>query len=301
LELVSSISKEVALSQGYGVEVGGVLLGSVVEAPVPTLRIEAVEMIPRTAQQGTIFMIGPENYDYLAHVRQRAEAYGRTPVGLFRTHLRTGPLQPSISDRGVLVSQFGTATHVLLLIESLETRNAVFFLSEKGQLPDVPVVPEFRFQEGEWATLPGPRADAKRSAQSQPEGDRSNRRTWAILGILAVIAVAACLLMLSFSGAIGPTSLPGSPVRLQVAPDPSGKIVRITWNHASRPFDRASGANLLIDDAGEQQEVPLAIDDLRLGFVEYEPSSPRLRVTLSLNYSGLPPRTETVDWSANGQ
>jgi hypothetical protein len=242
-------------------------------------------------------MIGPEHYEYLSAVRQRAELYDRTPVGLFRTHLRTGPLQPSISDRGVLVTQFGTAPHVLLLIESLETRNAAFFIGENGQLSDLPSVPEFRFHEGDLSTLPGPKVDPDLNVHSDREYDRSHLRAWVMVAGLVMIAVAACVLMLSFSGAIGPTALPGSPVRLQIAPDPSGRAVRISWNHAARPLDKASGATLLIDDGGEQQEIPLAVDDLRLGFVEYEPSSAQVRVTLSLNYPGLPSRTETVDWS----
>ena len=59
LELVGRIRQEMVSAESTGVEIGGVLVGSLPNSYSSTLRIDDIEMIPRSAQDGATFMLDP--------------------------------------------------------------------------------------------------------------------------------------------------------------------------------------------------------------------------------------------------
>ncbi|MFL6546175.1 MAG: hypothetical protein ACJ8LM_13470, partial [Candidatus Udaeobacter sp.] len=147
LELVPRLIREIAAAEKLGIEIGGVLIGSFSESPPATLRIEEFELVPRNADDGPVYMLDAGQRQYLAGVRVGATARGTSAVGLFRSHLRPGPLRPSLADRSLLVGQFKDPVYAVLLIEAREPRMGAFFLALNGQLSTEPAVEEFRFGE----------------------------------------------------------------------------------------------------------------------------------------------------------
>ncbi len=117
LDLVPKIVKELAKADRLGIEVGGVLVGSFPDAYMPTIRVEDVEMIPRGAEDGATYLLDPNQQAGFAQVRWGARARGTAALGLFRSHLRSGPLRPSLADRSLLSAQFKQAIYAALLVQ----------------------------------------------------------------------------------------------------------------------------------------------------------------------------------------
>src|SRR5450631_3669841 len=115
LELVARISGELGQAERQGIEVGGLLLGTLPSPESPTLRIDEVSMIGRRFEDGAIYMLEPGQQNRFAEIRESAKTRGKVPVGFFRSHLRPGPLQPSVADKALLAEQFGQSLYVLLL------------------------------------------------------------------------------------------------------------------------------------------------------------------------------------------
>src|SRR3954468_3331298 len=57
LELVGRIRQELAAAESAGVEIGGVLVGSLPNSYSSTLRIDDIEIIPCSPQDGATFML----------------------------------------------------------------------------------------------------------------------------------------------------------------------------------------------------------------------------------------------------
>src|SRR5579875_3487087 len=160
LELVSKISGELERAGKADSEIGGVLIGNVLGGRVPTLRIDGIEMIPRGADNGGIYILGPEHLQRFGEVRRTARAQHKTALGFFRSHCRPGPLKPSLADRTLLSEEFQSAAYALLLVEAGAPRTAAFFVAENGELPKDASVREFRFNEAEFKALPEVEAEA---------------------------------------------------------------------------------------------------------------------------------------------
>ncbi|MGA8029086.1 MAG: hypothetical protein WB992_18255, partial [Bryobacteraceae bacterium] len=102
LDLVSKIAGELAQAEKLGIEVGGVLIGTFPKAQLPTLRVEDLEIIPRRPEDGPVYMLDPSQHERFAEARWRAKANGKVPIGFWRSHIRPGPLRPSLADRSLL-------------------------------------------------------------------------------------------------------------------------------------------------------------------------------------------------------
>src|SRR5579875_2426198 len=110
LGLVSKIAAEVNLSEQLGSEIGGFLQGALLPAQPPTIRIDDVEMLSNGSDDDTVFLPEPGELQRLSALRGRARRRDSNVVGFFRTHLRSGPMQPSLADRSILAEEFkGTA------------------------------------------------------------------------------------------------------------------------------------------------------------------------------------------------
>ena len=294
LELVGKIRQELAAAQAAGVEIGGVLVGSLPTGYSSTLRIDDIEMIPRSPQDGATFMLDPSQEDRFAEVRWRARAKERTALGLFRSHKRPGHLRPSIADRTLLSAEFQNTVHALLLVGAAEPYTAAFFISADGQLPPESSVREFRFDEFEFKALPELDAESQDQRPTQKLKSKGGPGT---VAALVVIALGVFALLWYFNQSV--VSLPSLAPRsqpLQLAVTGENRLLHITWNHLAKDLDHAAGATLIIRSNSGVREIKLGADELRLGAVDCEVNSPHVEMTLALNKPGSVSISQSVIW-----
>lgn len=296
LDLVAKILNELAQAERLQTEVGGVLVGSFPDAYTPTIRIEDVEMIPRGAEDGATFLLDEGRQAGFAQVRWGARARGTAALGLFRSHFRSGPLRPSLADRSLLSTHFKQAIYAALLVQGTPPHAAAFFLAANGLLADEPAVREFRFNEEEFRSLPEVQPDVLPQDEKLELPRRHNVRLYSIVGVLLLIGLGACLLMWSFSQQAALPAWLGSSRQLQLAITGRGQVLRISWNHAARDLDGSSGAILVITDGVARREIKLGVDELRLGAVEYDRSTPHVQATMSVETPGPNPSPESAEW-----
>jgi hypothetical protein len=288
LELVGKLAAELKAAEKLDVEIGGVLIGVVLSGRVPTVRIEAVEMIPRGADNGGIYIPGPDHLTRFAEIRKTARAQHRTALGFFRSHCRPGPLKPSLADRSLLDAEFKSAVNLLLLVQSAAPHTAAFFVAERGEWPEDASVREFRLSEDEFRALPEVEAE---TAGAEAPGSGRFPTNWYIGAALAGLVVVLAGFWLSSGGGIAM----GSP-RLDLKVAPSGHLLRISWNHDARQIGPASIGTVVIADSGSRREIKLGTDELKMGAVEYDGAGRRVEITMSVNTPGAPQLSESANW-----
>ncbi len=173
LDIVRSMTAEIAEAEKLGIEIGGILLGSLPTASVPVLRIDNYATVSRPPEDGSVYLLDPLEQERFASVRAGASRGETAPVGFFRSHIRPGPLRPSLADRSLLAGQFKESVYAVLLIQARPPRTAAFFVAADGQLPVEPSVNEFRFDETEFRALP----ELEQLAITEPEVDEGRART----------------------------------------------------------------------------------------------------------------------------
>ena len=303
LELVPKLISEIDAAEKLGIEVGGVLIGSFDDSPPATLRIEEFELVPRNPDDGPVYMLDAGQRQYLAGLRVGATARGISPVGFFRSHLRPGPLRPSLADRSLLVGQFKDPVYAVLLIEAREPRMGAFFLALNGQLSTEPAVEEFRFGERALRSVreiqPNAASEKYKSGSernSYAAGSGHRARRYALLSVLLLIALSAGILSWPLL-----SGLLSSFGRLDLAIEQSDQVLKISWNHAVLGLSRATDASLVIADGTNHRVIQLGRDELEWGVVEYEPQTPnqQIHVTLTVSMPGTPSLTQSADWQGN--
>ncbi|MBV9761684.1 MAG: hypothetical protein JO340_14075 [Acidobacteriaceae bacterium] len=299
LDLIPKITAELNQAERSNVEVGGVLLGSVLSGKIPILRIEAIQMLPRSTDGDAIYILGPEDQAKFGEVRRAARAQHHTAIGFFRSHCRPGPLKPSMADRSLLAAEFKSSPHTLLLIEASAPRTAAFFVAANGELPPQASVREFRFNEGEFRALPEVEADPEEAGAppaTLPALSR-NRYIWAAAAGMLIVAIA--LWVAAGRGAMPEWLATGSP-RLGLTVSPSDHLLRISWSHDLSKIKPASTAILTIADGSSRREIKLGPDELRLGSLEYDGAGRQVEVDMTLNPDGATgratPLNESVKW-----
>ncbi|MGH9619775.1 MAG: hypothetical protein ACRD45_08710 [Bryobacteraceae bacterium] len=292
LDLVERIGSEIERGNRLDVETGGVLIGSFPSTAVPTLRIDDFIPIARRADDGQIFMLNPDEHERFAQARWRDLPAEKTAVGFFRSHLRSGPLKPSIADRGLLSEHF-REVYVLLLVEGAEQRRAAFFVAARRELPDQPSVPEFRFDEAGFQSLPELQTEEALEPAPPTVGAREPgwKPWWALLFVLVLVACAA--IVWALSGVAGNRSSVDLSIR------GAGRVLTISWNHAARQIANASGAALVIADGANQSTIQLGEDDLILGAIDYKRSGDHVTATLTLQHPSGSGAPLTANWPAS--
>ncbi len=292
LELIGRLRLVLESTLQSGMEVGGVLMGTLPTMQSPTLRIEEVEMLSRRAEDGATFMLEGGGGERFAEARRRAKLNGRAVVGMFRSHRRPGLLRPSLADRTLLASEFKEPVYALLLLQGESPFSAAFFVASNGPLPAETSVREFRLDESEFKTLP--ELQPEYSAEA-PLPTPSRSSGWA--GALALLAIAALVFatIWYFNRSLFPM-FGSSPNTLQLSVKKESGDLRISWNHRAQDLDHATGATLTIVAGPDHREIALGPDDLRLGAVQYENTGRKAEVTLALNTPGSLATSQSVVW-----
>ncbi|MBV9267652.1 MAG: hypothetical protein JO061_15900 [Acidobacteriaceae bacterium] len=289
LDVMPRLRAEIEAAEKLGIEVGGLLIGSPPNAVAPAIRIDDYAMISRGPDDGPVFMVNPREHDRFLTTRWEARTKGRTGVGFFRTHIRPGPLRPSLADRTLLAAQFKDDSYILLLIEGREPRRSALFLGARAKLADEPSVSEFHWTEAEFSALPES-VPAMPAATKQPPGGRAV--TWAAIVLVFLLAAAGFLLFragfpLSFGASHN--------IELSAA---GGNILTITWNHSAPDVEKATAGRLVISDGRTQREIAIGEDELRLGTIEYQRATDEVKVTLELEMPSATSVTQSVTWHA---
>ena len=297
LDLVSDIASYVNESNRLGSEVGGFLLGTLTNTPVPTLRIDGIEMVSNGSDDDTIFLPEPSRLRSFPGLRGASGQSGAI-IGLFRTHVRVGPMRPSLADRSILAQEFDSKAYVVLLIEAQAPHTAAFFIAENGQLSENASVREFEFDENAFKALPEIPADVpERNPPVYVDAEATQKLgLYARVAALILIAIGACALMWTFAHQPSRTSWFGARNQIHLAITPENKLLRISWNHSAKDLNQATGATLVLTDAGGRSEVPLGMDDLRLGSVEYPGSGGEVYAQLILNTQTGPVLGDSARW-----
>ena len=287
LDVVGRISHEMKDAEHRGVEIGGILIGSQPDELSPTLRIDDFQLIRRRADDGPIFMLDPKERDRFVTSRWDSTIGGRSAVGFFRTHLRPGPMRPSLADRTFLVPELKEQVHAILLIGGSEPYNAAFFVGAQSELSETPAIPEFRFDDREFRSLPevSPRAGSK--LRSLPAWQ------WVAAAVLVIcLGVGVEFYHLK-------TAAAGDPNNIELAISGT-QFLYITWNQSASDLARAKSAKLIISDGQSERQITLGQDELRLGRVRYQRSSPEVKATLLLEMPDATSLTQTATWNAAG-
>jgi hypothetical protein len=297
LDLVAQIGGELAQAERLGIEIGGLLLGTLPGGESPTLRIDEVAIIGRRFEDGAIYMLEPGQQQRFAEIRDVARARGRVAVGFFRSHLRPGPLQPSLADKTLMSEQLGLSLFVFLLIQSRSPRTAAFFLASNGQLPEQPSVRKFFFDDTEFKYLPevaGEDVESRGADLVHIQSVSDQRYRW--LAVASIAALALLLILGAFAGGISRFFRPlSNKLDLSVTLI-AGNVLRITWDHNAPFITHAKGAVLTIVDGRSSREVHLGPDELKLGEVDYEHQARKVNISITVDSpdANVPP--QTFDW-----
>ena len=287
LEMIGALAHEIQSSQSMGIEVGGILLGSHPTPANPTFRIEDYQLTPRRVEDGPIFMLDPREHDRFATARWEDRGDGRTTVGFFRTHRRTGPLRPSLADRALLTSEFAGQVYAALLVDAAEPFQAALFVASAGVLPESPSLPEFRLDERAFSSLPeiaGPGMNG-----IEPPRQRGQFPIWrySIGALLVLIVVLAAVYFVTLQSDLG------KGIELTVSGD---RLLSISWNRSLPEMRKASSAKLIVNDGPSHREVTLSPDELSSGTVVYRRLTGEVQVTLILQMPGAVSVIQSSNW-----
>jgi hypothetical protein len=302
LSLITRVSEELQLAESVGGEIGGVFVGALPTPNAPTLRLDDLLYVFRGAASDRVtgeFKANAAQLRRLAEVNAEAGMSGQEVVGFVRSHLRAGPLAPSTADIALLTEQFPGGTFAVLIIgaavERAAPREATFFLSLNGTLPETPSTPVFPFDESAFKSLPEVAAEAVEEPAYIDLATPSPARKLPWPAILMLAFLVYLIATWAFGKRIAQQLRPDSnKVALTVIAD--GSNLKITWDHSAPVLSKAQGANVVITDGPARRELDLDPDELRLGQIAYERLTGRVKVEMMLEPvdAGIPP--QTVDW-----
>jgi hypothetical protein len=253
IELVPRILADLQAAAEMGLEGGGVLVGCFPRSiGPPLLRIEEFETVGRRRGDGLLYVLLAEQRLRFTTVRKKAATRELSAVGYFRSHLRTGAFELSVSDRDLMSAEFRNSIHVALLIgkdqsgaaiPEKERHLATYFVSVNGVIQNRvdPITFPFELEDLLQLALTQPRPPEIRPALTPAEGltrrgkqaesattvrggisitgpprgplSRARRFTWAGVGLLALLT----LLFLIWGWQRPGSSMPWSSTRLELS------------------------------------------------------------------------------------
>jgi hypothetical protein len=267
-------------------EVGGILLGRVVEGDAVTVEIEGCLEVPCEHLFGASYSLSERD---VGAVRAAAAEYrpgrrrGIQAVGFYRTHTRRG-FAVDAEELELLSEMFPDRVGVALLVKPRLLRHGRAGLF---------------FRDGS-------------SAEFRASGDvpaRPARKTplWCSWWVLAPLV--ACLLfadgLLGFFAArqvhaMTPAAeAPRDPYSLSLMAVEYGDNLFLTWDHKAPPVAAATRATLSIADGGQERSVPLSRKQLQTGAVTYRKMSDHIRFRLEVFLDTRRSVTEIWDSASN--
>lgn len=296
LDLVARLRHEIATAGTSGQEIGGVLIGSLPTPQIPTLRIEDVDLIALRPEDGSTFMLEGGGSERFAEIRKRARAHEKVAVGLFRSHLRTGSLRPSLADRTLLAGEFKEPIYALLLASGTAPFAAAFFVASNGPLPAETSVREFQLNPADFQSLPELEPESiRRETPAPPTGPGLDPKTFALLS-LAALFVLGTLFYLNRSLVLSWFATP-APLHLEVS-DEQG-LHRLSWNAGARELQQATGASVTLKGADEPspRQISLGLDELHLGSVFFDTHSSVGTIVFALTDAKGTVLTQSATWA----
>lgn len=332
LTVVDDLLREVMRGFGAaprrGVEVGGILLGTVSGQNPTVVRIDAFQPVACRHAKGPYFLLSHEELAAMRQAVERSEPSPERPhyaVGFYRSHIRHG-LSLSETDLAMYDAFFPDPNNLVLLVKPFATRASVagFFFREHGEVrADSPWV-EFPFRRADLVSAilrdtrpktvpqapPAPphtlfRLESETSSRQDPGEDLSRtaparerrRRRTLLVAMSALFSGLACGAWVAFRfPEISSLLRRQAPYGLGLSATGSQALVQIRWDRQAAAIQDADSGFLTVDDSGEQRIVELTPDLLRRGSVTYERRSPKLRIHMFLVVGKRHSISEVLDY-----
>jgi hypothetical protein len=296
-----------------GVEVGGILLGTVEEGAPRIVKIEDFSAVQCEYASGPSYSLSDNDKRRL---EAQLQQWGRAPdrliyaVGYFRSHTRKD-LFLSDADLALCSQYFSSPSDVVLLIRPFVTRTSLggFFFWEHGKISREASCLEFPFNRKELGGGDPPARVRRRRHEGEEEEKPANtvavppppaedrvpplvmpppqaRRTfskWAILALIFLVLggllgfVAAPYLRVRIAG-----PAPENPYSFGLTATDDGDHVRIRWNRQSPLIQAARGGRITIVDDGSTRVVDLDVGQLQNGTVIYRKISAEVDVRMEV-------------------
>ena len=297
LDLVERLRRALLDARSSGQEIGGILVGALPTAQMPTLRIEEIEFLARRVEDGPTFLLESGGGERFGEARGRARGRERSLVGHFRSHLRPGPLRPTLADRTLLAAEFKDPVYLLLLANASEPFTSAFFVASNGPLPAEVSVREFNLDPAEFRGLP----EVEPETTVQPVEYAASVSSGSRLGTIAALL----LLFLGIAGALYYFNKSvflafwNGESKLALSVQPQDGLLRISWNQDAKDLARSTGATLHLQgqEGRSERVIHLGQDELRLGAVVLESKSARVDVRLTLTHSAGDFASDQVIWT----
>jgi hypothetical protein len=299
LDVISAIRTECERGSNDGREIGGILLGTPPVAGSQVLRVNEIRSLPSRAGDQKLFIPDPRQHDHFVAARWESANSGRTPVGFFRTHLRGGPLRPSIADRTLLGGEFENDPYLLLLIEAPRQGSsgpsASLFAGSRGQVSEEPIVAPFAIDPSQIRSLPEAEPDRTAQRKLAPPKVAVQR---GISGYVALVVLFLTILAAAYVWSGLPQAGLG---RAVAATDPElsvsgGHPLRITWDQTAGVVAAADTAKLTIVEGDVRRELLISAAELRNGSIEYQNATNSVQVTLTFPLAKNVSITQTALW-----
>lgn len=253
-------------------------------------------------------MLSPQQQDQFAAARQLASTGKLASLGLFRSHVRSGPLALSLADKGLLAKQFRSSSYLALLIEANEPHALALFLSTNGQavlhsafanLPALlleQAVPELLRNEPILPSAPlyhRPERAEIRFEETKPKRGFS----FDLLFFCAALCFAVGIVLWPvWESTFGGPWAAASSTHMALAIQRHGQNLSVSWNRTMPEISQAQGGTLTVTDGSQHTELPLNKEDLKFGTVAYVPTSQTVNVTLALQMQDSTSLVQSVQW-----
>jgi hypothetical protein len=330
LDTVDRILAEVMRGFGAvpkrGVEVGGVLIGSIEKGARTIVRIEDFEPVACEYKRGPSYLFVAGDREAFEDACRRWEPNPAQPtfaVGFFRSHTREG-FSLGTEDIEIMDHYFPSPAGVALLIKPYATKVSVasFFAREKGVFPNSALL-EFPFRRRELTGEDAPprrtmlervprrrepRTDAPAAAVEEiaaPEQGygyaapkRPPRRpAWVWLPLSFVFLLLGVALGFQVGLTLGPrTSSSGADYSLGLSVTRDGDNLSVKWNRDAPAVKAADKGLLEIQDGAFAKPVDLDPAQLRNASILFTASSKSVRFRLTVYPSPGVTVVQVVEW-----
>ena len=292
-----------AASPKRGLEVGGVLLGRVLDPELRTIAIEDFEAVPCEHRRGpSYFLSGHDRQILQKRLWRLAARRDVQPVGFFRSHTRAG-LYLDEDDFAIAKDYFAGPLSVFLLVRpsASETPAAGFFFWEEDDIHRSSTCLSFPFDRsalefGDHPLIEEQAVPARGGSEPparRPTGASSWPQPLAWRSISTAFASAAAVILL-MAGIVRWQRNLSTPLSasLGLAIERAGSALRLVWNRDNPAIRDADRGVLVVKESGTERRIDIPKDQLSSGGM-YVKGAPDMNVQLDV-YGGKKPVSESL-------